>query len=414
MIKLHRWKKGEKIKQDLHINTQPHIFEAWIYCYIESLSSECNRLSTWPYPDSSNPYAVTIPGFKLPFQKKIYLWWKINSPINKEITEFGVIFYSIYVDFYTGSEKEPSKVIFQEKVPVIKVMLRETNTGINITVELLLSNFAINYQLFLISITDEYPELKRLLYGEPLSPVSDDNKILFDYLIELEPENFINFCTMEVGRIFPTEFFVESEDKAFKRKYNIGSRIYYPDSDDNKWEFCFYGYETYYEGVGPKEELSDAANSKLMTFAQILIIPVFEKKFRVIFNSFFLIDEMIEWSNILERRILSVFPTIGNNLSDGLKKHEKIEVYQTEETEGAFFQDTKNLFDAWELIPEKGYDRTIIKLFCEGRTNTEISDILNLAAKTITNRISELRQKYPVPTREELRRATISKTHGTG
>lgn len=75
-------------------------------------------------------------------------------------------------------------------------------------------------------------------------------------------------------------------------------------------------------------------------------------------------------------------------------------------------QDPGGIMDplnAWRNIPDHGYDRKIVEMFCKGHTNSEIGDLLKMQPKSVTNRIYELRQKYGVPTREELRRASVFK-----
>ena len=66
----------------------------------------------------------------------------------------------------------------------------------------------------------------------------------------------------------------------------------------------------------------------------------------------------------------------------------------------------------WESIKDRGNDREILKLWCENKTNQEISEIFgNVEKKTITNIISRLRQQYGdtiVPTQNQ-RRISLNK-----
>lgn len=52
----------------------------------------------------------------------------------------------------------------------------------------------------------------------------------------------------------------------------------------------------------------------------------------------------------------------------------------------------------WERIPDHGYDRKMLELWCEGYTAREISAMISMGgsptAKTITNRLSLLRQTH--------------------
>jgi hypothetical protein len=75
---------------------------------------------------------------------------------------------------------------------------------------------------------------------------------------------------------------------------------------------------------------------------------------------------------------------------------------------------SNNPLDAWKYIPDHGFDKKIIELFCAGKTNKEIGKILNLVPESVTNRISELRQKYKVPYSEEIRRAMSKKIRDVG
>lgn len=49
----------------------------------------------------------------------------------------------------------------------------------------------------------------------------------------------------------------------------------------------------------------------------------------------------------------------------------------------------------WELIPDNGWDREAIRLWCKGHQAPEIAKRLNLSHGTIYNRISALRNRYP-------------------
>lgn len=70
---------------------------------------------------------------------------------------------------------------------------------------------------------------------------------------------------------------------------------------------------------------------------------------------------------------------------------------------------SNNPLDAWKKIPSHGNDQTIAKLFCEGKINREIGKELHLAPKTVTTKISYLRNKYGLPSKEEITRALTSK-----
>ena len=70
------------------------------------------------------------------------------------------------------------------------------------------------------------------------------------------------------------------------------------------------------------------------------------------------------------------------------------------EQEEAFVKPEQNLdpvFKPWEHIPDKGYDRLMVKLWCEDQTAKEIGDHKDIkrAERTILDRICKLRKKYP-------------------
>lgn len=74
-------------------------------------------------------------------------------------------------------------------------------------------------------------------------------------------------------------------------------------------------------------------------------------------------------------------------------------VSQTAEVE------TSNL-PPWEQIPERSYDRQMVRLLYEGYKIKEISQRLSerVPSKTVANRLSELRKSYPtlIPTRDKV------------
>lgn len=64
----------------------------------------------------------------------------------------------------------------------------------------------------------------------------------------------------------------------------------------------------------------------------------------------------------------------------------------------------------WEAIPDHLWDRLAVKLWCSGYTNQEIAQRVKVHPRTITNRISELRRRYPaaaIPTQEQRKKQMI-------
>jgi hypothetical protein len=68
----------------------------------------------------------------------------------------------------------------------------------------------------------------------------------------------------------------------------------------------------------------------------------------------------------------------------------------------------------WENIPNNLWDRHAVKLWCEGYSNQDIARWVNVHPRTVTNRISELRRRYPragIPThKQRLKRMISEKT----
>lgn len=64
----------------------------------------------------------------------------------------------------------------------------------------------------------------------------------------------------------------------------------------------------------------------------------------------------------------------------------------------------------WEMIPDHLWDRVAVKLWCSGYTNQEIAQRVKVHPRSVTNRISELRRRYPaaaIPTQEERKKRMI-------
>jgi hypothetical protein len=58
----------------------------------------------------------------------------------------------------------------------------------------------------------------------------------------------------------------------------------------------------------------------------------------------------------------------------------------------------------WDNIPDHLWDRHAVKLWCEGYSNQDIARWVNVHPRTVTNRISELRRRYPragIPTHKQ-------------
>lgn len=55
---------------------------------------------------------------------------------------------------------------------------------------------------------------------------------------------------------------------------------------------------------------------------------------------------------------------------------------------------TKNTAQTWLQIPEQGWNRKAVEFWCKGYSGPEIADSLQVAPKTVNNRISDLRNIY--------------------
>lgn len=65
--------------------------------------------------------------------------------------------------------------------------------------------------------------------------------------------------------------------------------------------------------------------------------------------------------------------------------------------------------EPWDRIPDVGWDRLAVQMLWKGYTDPEIGKKVGRASKTVTNRMSRLRQQYPelVPTRDDLRKRKL-------
>ena len=65
----------------------------------------------------------------------------------------------------------------------------------------------------------------------------------------------------------------------------------------------------------------------------------------------------------------------------------------------------------WEDIPDHRWDRKAVQMLWEGYQDPQIAKKLDVSSKTVTNRLSFLRQLYPdcVPTRDELRKKKLNR-----
>lgn len=50
--------------------------------------------------------------------------------------------------------------------------------------------------------------------------------------------------------------------------------------------------------------------------------------------------------------------------------------------------------EQWERIPDKGHDRTMLKLWCEDKTYQQIAALVSLSFSRVKNRITELRNEH--------------------
>ena len=69
--------------------------------------------------------------------------------------------------------------------------------------------------------------------------------------------------------------------------------------------------------------------------------------------------------------------------------------------------------DPWEKFVDKGWDRGAIELWREGYTAKEIGKKVNVSTRRVTNRITELRNKYGkdlVPYDEDRKKALREKS----
>jgi DNA-binding NarL/FixJ family response regulator len=100
---------------------------------------------------------------------------------------------------------------------------------------------------------------------------------------------------------------------------------------------------------------------------------------------------------------------ILHEIKKGMQKAKQLsedrEIIVTKESEQA----GKNE-DPWNKSPDSKWDRKAVKMLWEGNKDPEIANELNVVSKTVTNKLSSLRQQYPdlVPTRDELRKKKLN------
>lgn len=69
-------------------------------------------------------------------------------------------------------------------------------------------------------------------------------------------------------------------------------------------------------------------------------------------------------------------------------------------------------YEPWNSIDDHLWDRDAVELWCKGYSSRQIGKHVGVDHRTVTNRISALRQRYPhlVPTNEERRKLNLRKT----
>ena len=126
----------------------------------------------------------------------------------------------------------------------------------------------------------------------------------------------------------------------------------------------------------------------LMTYTVIensfFIIQNDEEFFLEIPNMYAVIREAIELEIGEQRwKQISSVP----NVSKGVREVDQIF------GESALFPDRRR--QPWEKIPNRLWDRTAVELWCMGYTNQKIAKRVNVHPRSVANRLSALRKRYP-------------------
>lgn len=233
-------------------------------------------------------------------------------------------------------------------------------------------------------IVNVWPEAKRQATYS-LSEVAETrmDAILFDFILEIDPTNFIGWCHAELKESFPGGFtHTFNNDEIIT---NVGGDYFYPDNFNPFWEYVIFAKDTMWSEDSETGE-TIASQGFYGLIARIEIRHITNDRYHV--KCFYGTEH----------------PQIVELLMDFV---EKLKFVYDPQLIMTGKNSEKEELNPWDKIPDHSWYRVAIKMWCNGYTNREISARVSVTARAVTNQICILRKQYPearIPYDEERRK----------
>lgn len=378
---------------ELTLNTTASRFEQWLRQYVpSSIPNYVDNRECKPTLYIESPIII--------YKEEDKFVKILGSPYLKEDSQ-GLRLYDIRLTVGRLDSLEEG-VESELSIPLLKIF--ETIDGTT-TVLIRLNQFDL-YKYFK-DLTKEiarlWPETKREISRlEAIDCLEMDN-ILFEFVIEAEPQEFIEWSHTELGELYPGVFTHKIGDH--ETLTHTSGDYFPPDNYNSTWEYVIYAHDTEFLEDETTREVK-AYKSFSGAIARIEMHHIVNSRYHVkcLCGSYH--PQILKWFQDFKERIILVYEpqTIKKNETQELEyKHssrEKFEMQQLQQEE----------MKPWKIIPDNYWDRIAVEMWCQGHTNKEIAQRVYVQPKTVTNKISSLRRMYPqanIPTDEERRKSMI-------
>jgi hypothetical protein len=199
------------------------------------------------------------------------------------------------------------------------------------------------------------------------SDLADVDFALFEFIFRDSPETFLDWCHTELAVIYPGVFYYDDGFYGPGIVARPSAEIVPPDKNESVWRYVIYAGNQYEDGtLSISNFIAAYIEARPIENNQCLVTCLYDPTIS---------PGMKEWLARLEERAKAI------NTS----------TLMAEEGEKA----PSDKPEPWMCIPDHFWDRKAVEMWCKGHSNQEIANKVNVESRTVTNKISILRQKYP-------------------
>lgn len=163
-------------------------------------------------------------------------------------------------------------------------------------------------------ITQLWPETKRTIVYSQISDSMDLNTTLFEFIIEAEPNNFLDWCHTTFHDLHPGWFTRKIGDTEYITQSS--AEILPPDNDNPTWQYLIFAHDIVYAEGETTDEIG-VSRGFSGVIAEIEVRQIRKDLFKVKLSCGTDYPQILVWLIAFERRLLSVYQPVKTLSSTG-------------------------------------------------------------------------------------------------